>query len=319
MAGPHFPSGSAALRRALAGGLLLAATGCATLAPPPESALPSSSAATPAAAAASAPASAPASASASAAESAVEAGARTNAAPAAGTAAEPAGGTAADPAAEPAAEVPRPSRLAALAKRLLDKFRKPQPPAPAAEPAPAPPPEQVVDEKYRLTGEAALELERGRASWYGARFHGQPTASGEPYDKYALTAAHKTLPFGTIVRVRSLKLGREVDVRINDRGPFTPGRVIDVSQAAAEALGITAAGVAEVSLKVAESQLDKAGVTQPQNKARSAQTGSRNAKGKKTGARNIKSTKSAKSTKSPGANAKPRSRAPQKAPTAKHG
>ncbi len=90
-----------------------------------------------------------------------------------------------------------------------------------------------MDEKYQLTGEAARELERGHASWYGGQFHGRRTANGETYDKYALTAAHKTLPFGTIVRVRSLALGREVDVRINDRGPFAPGRVIDVSQAAA--------------------------------------------------------------------------------------
>ena len=105
-----------------------------------------------------------------------------------------------------------------------------------------------VDEKYQLTGEAARELERGHASWYGSQFHGRRTASGENFDKYALTAAHKTLPFGTIVRVRSLKLGREVDVRINDRGPFSPGRVIDVSQAAAEALGLVGTGFAEVSL-----------------------------------------------------------------------
>ena len=108
-----------------------------------------------------------------------------------------------------------------------------------------------VDEKYRLTGEDARELERGHASWYGGQFHGRRTASGENYDKYALTAAHKTLPFGTIVRVRSLALGREVDVRINDRGPFSPGRVIDVSQAAAQALGLTGLGVAAVSLHVA--------------------------------------------------------------------
>ena len=126
-------------------------------------------------------------------------------------------------------------------------------------------PNAAVDEKYQLTGEAALELERGRASWYGHQFHGRRTASGENYDKYALTAAHKTLPFGTIVRVRSLALGREVDVRINDRGPFSPGRVIDVSQAAAEVLGLTAAGVAEVSLNVA-AELDNAVPSRPRKK-----------------------------------------------------
>lgn len=115
----------------------------------------------------------------------------------------------------------------------------------------APLPEASVDDKYRLTGEAARELERGQASWYGARFHGQRTASGERYDMYALTAAHKTLPFGTVVRVRSLlEPEREVEVRINDRGPFAPGRVIDLSHAAAEALGLQALGVTAVSLSV---------------------------------------------------------------------
>ena len=110
--------------------------------------------------------------------------------------------------------------------------------------------EPVVNEKYQLTGEAARQFERGQASWYGPRFHGRLTASGERYDMYALTAAHKTLPFGTVVRVRSSVLGREVDVRINDRGPFAPGRVIDVSRAAAEALGLLDVGVTEVSLRL---------------------------------------------------------------------
>lgn len=117
------------------------------------------------------------------------------------------------------------------------------------------------DEKYRLTGEAARQFERGHASWYGPRFHGRLTASGERYDMYALTAAHKTLPFGTVVRVRSSVLGREVDVRINDRGPFAPGRVIDVSRAAAEALGLVGAGVAEVSLLLPDIAADE--VTPP--------------------------------------------------------
>lgn len=142
-----------------------------------------------------------------------------------------------------------PSRLADfIARRLLRKAEKP---APAAEAEVAGTPEKPVDEKYRLTGDAARELERGHASWYGGQFHGRRTASGENYDKYALTAAHKTLPFGTIVRVRS-QSGREVDVRINDRGPFAPGRVIDVSQAAAEALGLMGSGVAQVTLNVSD-------------------------------------------------------------------
>ena len=154
----------------------------------------------------------------------------------------------------PPAAAPK-SRIADFIDRRL-RGRAETPPA-VAEAAPAvaaapETPEALVDEKYRLTGEAARELERGHASWYGGQFHGRRTANGETFNKYALTAAHRTLPFGTIVRVRSLKHGREVEVRINDRGPFAKGRVIDLSQAAAEALGLTATGVAEVSLNVAE-------------------------------------------------------------------
>lgn len=170
--------------------------------------------------------------------------------------------TAAEPVAQ-GAQPSAPERLAAFAKRWFKKSS-----LPASEPKPQL--EKLVDEKYRLTGEAALELERGRASWYGPRFHGRRTASGETYNQYALTAAHKTLPFGTIVRVRSLTLGREVDVRINDRGPFAPGRVIDVSDAAAEALGLKAAGVANVSLNVAEPVGKSAQAPRPGKKARSA-------------------------------------------------
>ena len=97
------------------------------------------------------------------------------------------------------------------------------------------------------------ELERGQASWYGPRFHGRRTASGERYDQHALTAAHKTLPFGTLVRVRSLVTGKEVDVRVTDRGPFVRGRIIDVSRAAAEALGMMGLGVKQVSLHIIDS------------------------------------------------------------------
>jgi len=86
------------------------------------------------------------------------------------------------------------------------------------------------------------EIGRGLASWYGPRFHGRRTASGERYDMHALTAAHPSLPFGTVVRVRSLVNGREVEVRINDRGPHVKRRVIDLSRAAAQALGLLEAG-----------------------------------------------------------------------------
>jgi rare lipoprotein A len=91
-------------------------------------------------------------------------------------------------------------------------------------------------------------LAKGFASWYASKFQGRRTASGERYDKNALTAAHKTLPFGTLVRVKSLHSGKEVVVRINDRGPFTRKRVIDLSGAAAAALGIKGRGIASVVL-----------------------------------------------------------------------
>jgi rare lipoprotein A len=90
--------------------------------------------------------------------------------------------------------------------------------------------------------------EVGIASWYGPGFHGKTTANGELYDMYAYTAAHKTLPFGTVVKVVDLRTGRSVVVRINDRGPFVPGRIIDLSYAAALELGIVERGTAEVGL-----------------------------------------------------------------------
>jgi rare lipoprotein A len=92
--------------------------------------------------------------------------------------------------------------------------------------------------------------ERGFASWYGAPYHGQPSASGEIYDQEQLTAAHRTLPFGTMVRVRRLDRKGSVVVRINDRGPFAKSRVIDLSHAAAVRLGMTDGGVAPVILEV---------------------------------------------------------------------
>lgn len=104
-----------------------------------------------------------------------------------------------------------------------------------------------------LGGEAPREFERGSASWYGPRFHGRRTASGERYDMHGFTAAHRTLPFGTMVRVRSMVNGREVDVRVNDRGPFSRHRVIDLSRGAAEALGMLGLGIKDVLLLVPDS------------------------------------------------------------------
>jgi rare lipoprotein A len=90
----------------------------------------------------------------------------------------------------------------------------------------------------------------GMASWYGPGFHGRRTASGERFDENALTAAHPSLPFGTRVRVVSLANGREVTVRINDRGPHTGGRIIDLARAAAARLDMIEAGVVPVRLYV---------------------------------------------------------------------
>ena len=95
---------------------------------------------------------------------------------------------------------------------------------------------------------AATELARGKASWYGPGFHGKRTASGERFDMNELTAAHRTLPFGTRVRVHNPRNGREVVVRINDRGPRIPERIIDLSRAAAAELELLQAGEGPVVL-----------------------------------------------------------------------
>jgi rare lipoprotein A len=89
-------------------------------------------------------------------------------------------------------------------------------------------------------------IQSGRASWYGPGFHGRRTASGETFNTNELTAAHRTLPFGTRVRVVNKRTGKSVVVRINDRGPYAHGRVIDLSRASAEAIGLK--GVAAVTV-----------------------------------------------------------------------
>lgn len=94
--------------------------------------------------------------------------------------------------------------------------------------------------------------ERGVASWYGKKFHGKRTSSGEPYDMYAMTAAHKTLPLPCYVRVRNLQNGKTVVVRVNDRGPFLNNRLIDLSYAAAARLGIVGSGTGVVEVETAE-------------------------------------------------------------------
>src|SRR5438067_7937341 len=125
--------------------------------------------------------------------------------------------------------------------RVSTPASTPAPPPRAAVPAPSPP---------RLPAPAPEDFEQtGVASWYGRQHHGKRTASGEAYDMNALTAAHRTLPLGTRVRVTNLENGRSVDVRINDRGPFAGRRVLDLSYAAAQRLGAVGTGLFRVSLK----------------------------------------------------------------------
>ncbi len=119
-------------------------------------------------------------------------------------------------------------------------------------PPPAPPgypqPYKVFGEWYQPIPNATDFQQQGIASWYGDDFHGRRTSSGEIYDMYAMTAAHKTLPLGTFVRVRHQGNQREIVVRINDRGPFVSGRIIDLSYSAAKALDIVESGTAPVNV-----------------------------------------------------------------------
>jgi rare lipoprotein A len=117
--------------------------------------------------------------------------------------------------------------------------------------APAPPAKPKPDPSTAKKAPAAPATlpQTGQASWYGAAHHGKRTASGAIYNKEALTAAHPSLPFGTRVKVTNLSNGKSVEVEITDRGPFVGGRIIDLSQAAARALGMVESGTATVRLE----------------------------------------------------------------------
>ena len=110
-------------------------------------------------------------------------------------------------------------------------------------------PYEVFGKKYVPLASVQPFHQRGMASWYGKRFHGQKTASGESYDMYAMSAAHPTLPIPSYARITSLHTGRQVVVRINDRGPFHANRVIDLSYAAAYRLGLIGTGSGEVEIE----------------------------------------------------------------------
>jgi rare lipoprotein A len=108
---------------------------------------------------------------------------------------------------------------------------------------------EVFDERYHTLDSAENFVQRGIASWYGTKFHGRRTSSGEPFDMYAMTAAHKELPLPTYLEVTNLENGRKVIVRVNDRGPFKKSRILDLSYAAASRLGVLAKGTAAVEIR----------------------------------------------------------------------
>jgi rare lipoprotein A len=108
---------------------------------------------------------------------------------------------------------------------------------------------------------AAMRVERGTASFYAARFHGRRTASGERYNHQAMTVAHRTLPFGTVLRVTNERNGRSITVRVNDRGPFIRGRILDLSGAAARSLGVS--GLAPVTIEVVTDDEPEPEVVEP--------------------------------------------------------
>jgi len=109
-------------------------------------------------------------------------------------------------------------------------------------------PYKVMGKLYQPLYDAKDFVQVGKASWYGKKFHGRKTANGEIYDMYAISAAHKTLPIGTYVRVHNLLNNKKIVVRINDRGPFVRGRIIDLSYAAAKKIGIVKSGTAKVKI-----------------------------------------------------------------------
>ena len=106
----------------------------------------------------------------------------------------------------------------------------------------------VLGKRYYVMDSAAGFTQRGVASWYGPDFHGKSTSSGESYNMHAMTAAHKTLPIPVMVRVKNLDNGKTVVVKVNDRGPFAKGRIIDLSYAAAKKLDMTGPGTARVEI-----------------------------------------------------------------------
>lgn len=121
----------------------------------------------------------------------------------------------------------------------------------------------VNGQRYHVMQDPAGHVEKGIASWYGEQFHGRRTSSGETYDMYAMTAAHKTLPLPTYVQVTNLKNAKQVILRVNDRGPFHGNRIIDLSYTAAAKLDILAAGTGLVEVRALTSGRDVAPAAEP--------------------------------------------------------
>ena len=128
--------------------------------------------------------------------------------------------------------------------------------APLPSPIPAAPSAPPAQTQPPVPGQV---IEEGVASWYGPPFNGRRTSNGEIYDMYQLTAAHRTLAFNTIVRVTNLANGKQIEVRITDRGPFVNNRVIDLSLAAARAIDMVGPGTAHVRLELISGQAEAAG------------------------------------------------------------
>jgi rare lipoprotein A len=132
----------------------------------------------------------------------------------------------------------------------------PPPPIPQEKPAPVPAPAEgtAKDEKIEVPpGAKPIFEETGMASWYGAPYHNRRGSNGEVYNMHAMTAAHRTLPLGSIVRVTNVKTAHSAVVRITDRGPFVEGRIVDLSLAAAKAIDVYLPGIAKVRLEVLDS------------------------------------------------------------------
>lgn len=151
--------------------------------------------------------------------------------------------------------------LSACGKQLREPADGPGRPVPISEinePVPAPEPRSpygnhtpytVLGRTYHVLPTSNGYVERGQASWYGSKFHGRSTSSGEIYDMHKVTAAHRSLPLPSFATVRNLENGREITVRVNDRGPFHSDRIVDLSYAAALKLGIVETGTAEVVVR----------------------------------------------------------------------